>query len=66
VVGQGSWAANILAEEKEKQLKALPAVMEKQGEAESTPTLQQLVFKLAVRVADLENRLSLQERELDE
>ncbi len=42
VVGQGSWAVNLLAEEKENQLQALAAVMEKQGEAESTPTLQQL------------------------
>jgi hypothetical protein len=39
VVGQGSWSVNLLAEEKEKQLQALAAVMEKQGEAESTPTL---------------------------
>ena len=52
-----------MSEEKEKQLQAL-AVMEKQGEAESTPTLQQLVFKPAARVADLENRL--QEQEVDD
>ena len=63
VVGQGSWVVNLLSEEKEKQLQAL-AVMEKQGEAESTPTLQQLVFKPAARVADLENRL--QEQEVDD
>ncbi len=63
MVGQGSWAVNLLAEEKEKQLQALAAVMEKQGEAESTPTLQQLVFKLAARVADLENRLQEQEED---
>ena len=61
VAGQGSWAVNLLAEEKEKQLRALAAVMEKQGEAESTPT--QLVFKLAARVADLENRLQEQEED---
>ena len=53
-----------MAEEKEKQLQALAAVMEKQGEAESTPTLQPLVFKLAARVADLEKRL--QEQEVDD
>ena len=63
VVGQGSWAVNLLAEEKEKQLQALASVMEKQGEAESTPTLRQLVFKLAARVADLENRLQEQEED---
>jgi hypothetical protein len=63
VAGQGSWAVNLLAEEKEKQLRALAAVMEKQGEAESTPTLQQLVFKLAARVAVLENRLQEQEED---
>jgi hypothetical protein len=55
-----------LAEEKEKQLKALPAAMKKQGEVEATPTLQQLVFKLAARVEDLENHLSLQEWEVDD
>ena len=54
-----------MAEEKKKQLPALAAVMEKQEEVESTPKLQQLVFKLAARVADLENRL-LQEREVDD
>jgi hypothetical protein len=58
-----SWAVNILAEEKDKQLQALAAVMEKQGEAESTPTLQQLVFKLAAHVADLENHLQEQKKD---
>ena len=48
---------------KEKQLRALAAVMEVQGEAESTPTLQQLVFKLAASVAVLENRLQEQEED---
>jgi hypothetical protein len=37
--------------------------MKKQGEAESTPTLQQLVFKLAARVAVLENHLQEQEED---
>ena len=31
VVGQESWAVNLLAEKKEKQLQALAAVMENQG-----------------------------------
>jgi hypothetical protein len=51
VVGQGSWSVNLLA---------------KQGEAESMPTLKQLFFKLADHAADLENRLSLQEGEVDD
>ena len=51
VVGQGSWSVNLLT---------------KQGEAESMPTVQQLFFKLAARAADLENRLSLQEGEVED
>ena len=43
VVGQGSWAVNLLAEEKEKQLQAMLAGTEKKEEAEETPTLQQLM-----------------------
>ena len=42
-VGHGSWAVNLLAEEKEKQLQAMVAGTEKKGEAEETPTLQQLM-----------------------
>ena len=43
VVGQGSWAVNLLAEEKEKQLQVMAAGTEKKEEAEETPTLQQLM-----------------------
>ena len=43
VVGQGSWAVNLLAEEKEKQLQAMAAGTEKKEEAGETPTLQQLM-----------------------